>query len=76
MTLQLMNEEFLTKITIIKVFLCHVKSVCTYISGSRCMWWQKTTTHIHTYETTTVTLTVHVCRGLILILSKHCQNKI
>ena len=31
-----------------KSFLCRGEHVRTYISGSRCAWWQKTTdTHIH-----------------------------
>ena len=43
----------------IKVFPCRGEHVCTYISGSRCTWWQKTMnrhTTIHTHGTTTVTL--------------------
>ena len=46
-----LNEAFLTKITIIKVFPCRGEHVLTYISGSRRAWWQKTTnrhTHTHT----------------------------
>ena len=33
----------LAKITIINVFPCSGEHVRTYISGSRCAWWQKTT---------------------------------
>ena len=45
----------------IKVFPCRGEHVHTYISGTRCMWWQKTTnrqtdtdthTHTHTYTHT------------------------
>ena len=42
----------------IKVFPCRCEPVCTYISGSRCAWWQKTTNR-HT---------VHACQGLIMIM--------
>ena len=40
-----------------KVFPCRGEHVRTYISGSRCAWWQKTTnrhtnTHIHTHTHT------------------------
>ena len=43
------DEAFLVKIMIIKVFPCRVEHICTYISGSRCAWWQKTTNrHTHT----------------------------
>ena len=52
-----MNQAFLAKITIIKVFPCRGEHVRTYISGSRCAWWQKTTNrHTHKHGTTTVTL--------------------
>ena len=41
-------------------FPCRAEHVCTYISGARCAWWQKTTNrHRHTHETTTVTLAAH-----------------
>ena len=46
------NEAFLAKTTIIKVFPCRGEQVRTYISGSRCAWWKKTTnrhTHTHTH---------------------------
>ena len=52
---------------IIEVFLCCGKPVGTYILGSTCAWWQKTTNkHTHTHGTTTVTLAVYACRGLII----------
>ena len=41
----------------IKEFPCRGKQVRTYISRSRCTWWQKTTnrhTYIHIRGTTTV----------------------
>ena len=66
MTPKLLNEAFsANKITIIiykRVFRAAVEHVrkLTYISGSRCTWWQKlrTGTHTHTHAlrgTTTVT---------------------
>ena len=34
----------------IQVFPCRGEQICTYISGSRCTWWQKTMNqHIYTH---------------------------
>ena len=53
--------------------------VHTYISGSRCAWWQKTMnrqtdTHTNTHGTTTVTLTAHALRGLIMCYDQKKLN--
>ena len=62
-----------------KFFFCVLRCgepVGTYILGSTCVWWQKTTnrqtdrqtdTQTHTHETTTVTLAAHACQGLIIV---------
>ena len=51
---KLLKEAFSSKITIIIIaiesFPCRGEHVRTYISGSRCTRWQKTTNrHTHTY---------------------------
>ena len=49
----------------IKSFSCLGEHVRTYISGSRCTRWQKTTnrhTHTHTCRTATVTITARAIR--------------
>ena len=54
--------------TYIKSFPCRGEHVRTYISGYRCMQWQKTTnrhthTHTHTRGTATVTITIKIIRS-------------
>ena len=75
MTPYFLNEAFLEKITIIKVFPCRGEHVRTYISGSRCAWWQKTTnrhtythTHTHTRDNYSNPRCTHARRGLIKLL--------
>ena len=53
---------------ILNSFPCCGEYVRTYISGSRCMWWQKTMnrhthTHTHTRGTTTVTIIIKIIRS-------------
>ena len=62
------KRSIASKKTINKVFLCCDEPVGTYILGSTCAWWQKTTNR-HTHGTTTVTLAVHARQGLINILT-------
>ena len=60
-----LNEVYLAKISMIKLFPCRDEHVRTYILVSRYAWWQKTTNR-HTHGTTTVTLAAHARRGLII----------
>ena len=55
MTPLLLNEAFVAKIMIKNFFPSRGEHIRTYISESKCAWWQKTIyeqTHIHTHETT------------------------
>ena len=45
-------------------FPCRGEPVHTYISGSRCVWWQKTTNR-QTQGRTTVTFAVHLLQELM-----------
>ena len=72
MTQQLLNQAFLAKITIIKVFPCRGEHVRTYISESRYAWWQKITNrhththrHTHTRDNYSNPRCAHARRGLI-----------
>ena len=80
-----MRFTFLTfKCENIKVFLCHGEHVRTYISGSRCEWWQKTTneqthtrTHTHTRDNYSNPRCAHARRGLIKhsdLYQEWCQS--
>ena len=66
------ERSILAKITIIKVFPCRSEHVHTYISGSRCAWWQKitnrqTATHTYTSDNYSNPRCVHACRGLMIV---------
>ena len=54
MTPSLLNEAFLTKITIIKVFPCRSEHVCTIFRDLDARGGRKLRTDTHTHETTTV----------------------
>ena len=44
----------------IKSFSCRGEHVRTYISGSRCTWWQKTTNrHTHVGQPQYITIIIH-----------------
>ena len=56
-----------------KVFPCRGEHVRTYISGSRCTWWQKTTNrqtyiHTHTQDNYSNPRCAHARRGLIMVI--------
>ena len=62
-----------------KRFSCRGEHVHTYISGSRCAWWQKTTnrhTHTHTRDNYSNPRCAHVRRGLIMHLGKLASYRI
>ena len=55
------ERSSIVKSRIMKFSLCHGKSVCTYISGSRCAWGQKTiNTHIRTYTHSLIRTHPHI----------------
>ena len=48
----------------IKEFSCRGEHVHTYISGSRCTWWQKTANrYTYTHGTTTVMIIIKIIRS-------------